>query len=172
MEPENVAKLVQCNYSQVLKLNLGVIKLVVFCCCRIKARIIEVDEREEKGIRTILNFGHTVGHAIEAASGYKFYTHGEAIALGMLCSSRLAQRMGILDLNSVLRIEKVISGVGLPLEIKRVRLSKILSALEHDKKFIAGEKRFVLPEAIGKAGVFEGISLKLIKSAIKERFRA
>ncbi len=159
------------SHARVLKMDLRLVEEIVLRCSKIKARIVEADEKEEKGLRTLLNFGHTVGHAIEAGCGYKFYTHGEAIALGMICSSRLAQMMGILDNSDVLRLENLLSKVGLPVKIRRLRLAEILAALEHDKKFIAGKKRFVLPEAIGRAGVYDGISLKLIKSAINERIR-
>lgn len=159
-------ELLEKNYKKVLKSDLKVIAEIVYRCSKIKAKIVEQDEREEKGIRTILNFGHTIGHAIESAGGYKFYTHGEAIGLGMIVASIISERLRVLDLNSRLRIEKLILAAGLPARINKLKLKNILSSMAHDKKFIFGKNRFVLPQAIGKAGVYQDIPLNLIKSAI------
>ncbi|MDP2938887.1 MAG: 3-dehydroquinate synthase [Candidatus Omnitrophota bacterium] len=169
IKDKNLFEFLENNYTKILKFNLDVIEEIVFKCSKIKAKIVEEDEQEEKGIRTILNFGHTIGHAIEAAANYKFYTHGEAIGLGMICSSEIAYRLGILELSSCLRIKNLISRVGLPTQIKNLKLSDILSALTHDKKFIFGKNRFVLPNAIGKVKVYPDIPLKLISFVVKSR---
>ena len=94
---------------------------------------IERDEREEKGIRTLLNFGHTIGHAIEAASGYKRYTHGEAIALGILVAAEISMGLRMIDAFSVRRIERLIAKAGLPTTIGRLSLNKLIEAHYRDK---------------------------------------
>ncbi len=159
-------KFLEKNYAKILKLEPSAIEPVIFRCSKIKAKVVEQDEREERGVRTILNFGHTIGHAIEAAAGYKFYTHGEAIGLGMLCSCEISQRLGILDFNSFLRIEKLLCNVGLPVKIKKLELKDIVNTLAHDKKFIFGKNRFVLPLGIGRVRIYQDIHLNLIKSVI------
>ena len=82
---------------------------IVCRCSAIKARVVESDEMEKKGIRTILNFGHTIGHALETAGGYKGYNHGEAVALGMIAAARIAEELGMLDKKSSNRIKNLIS---------------------------------------------------------------
>lgn len=166
IKDKDLFEFLERNFSKILKSDLDVIKDIVFRCSRIKAKIVQLDEREEGGVRTILNFGHTIGHAIEAASGYKFYTHGEAIGLGMICSSIIAKEMGLLDLNSCMRIEKLIAQAGLPIKMSKLKLKDIFNALSHDKKFIYGRNRFVLPVAIGRVEIYQDIPLSLIKSVI------
>lgn len=160
---------IERNRRKILELNSACLKCVIFRCSQIKAEVVEKDEKEEKGIRTILNFGHTIGHGLEAAAGYKYYTHGEAIALGMICSCRIALALGFLDLKSCLRIENLIADVGLPVKIRKLKINAIINAIAHDKKFIFGKNRFVLPLKIGKVAVFQDIPLSLIKSVIAAR---
>jgi len=123
-------------------------------CCRIKAGVVEIDEREEKGVREILNFGHTFGHAIETLTGYKTYNHGEAVAIGMVLAGRLAQRLGIFHEQE--RLENVIRAFGLPTEVKGfLPAQKIIAIMIKDKKVRNGKLRFVLPVSIGKIIVRE-----------------
>jgi len=154
------------NYKGVLSLKSGVLEFIVSRCSGIKAKVIQQDEREEKGIRTILNFGHTIGHAIEAAGNYKRYNHGEAVALGMLVASDISNLSGLLDIKTAQRIENLIEKVGLPTKIKRIALFDIISAHYRDKKFIAGKNRFVLIKAIGKTEILQNIPLRIIKAAL------
>jgi len=154
------------NYKGVLTLKSGVLEFIVSRCSDIKAKVIQQDEREEKGIRTILNFGHTIGHAIEAAGNFKRYNHGEAIALGMLVASDISNLSGLLDIKTARRIENLIEKVGLPTKIKRITVFDIISAHYHDKKFIAGKNRFVLIKDIGKTVISQNIPLQIIKAAL------
>jgi 3-dehydroquinate synthase len=156
------------NYRDLLKLQPRKMEFVIYRCSRIKARIIEQDEKEKKGIRTILNFGHTIGHAIEAASGFKKYTHGEAIALGMLAAASISTRLGLIPEELSLRIRKLIAAVGLPVKLNKVSLPKIIKAHYRDKKFIADINRFVLIKGLGRAIIRKGIALKIIQEALKE----
>jgi 3-dehydroquinate synthase len=141
---------------------------IIAVCSKIKADVVAEDEHETKGLRTILNCGHTVGHAIEAADGYACYHHGEAVALGLRIAADIAVRKGMLNESSRLKIENVLSDYGLPDSIRHLKLSDIMERMKHDKKFISGKNRFVLPERLGKVKIVEGVEMDLIKTAIKK----
>ncbi|MDD5594892.1 MAG: 3-dehydroquinate synthase [Candidatus Omnitrophica bacterium] len=161
------------NYQKVMALNLSCLEYIIYRCSLIKAKIVEKDEREEKGLRTILNFGHTVGHAIETAGGYRFYNHGEAVSLGMLAESRISEKLGLLKPKTLVRIKRLIEVVGLPQTIKKeVSFEKIIQAHYRDKKFIAGTNRFALIHDIGKVKITKNVPLQVIKDSIRERFTA
>lgn len=157
---------IEKNYKSLLSLNKKALEYVVYRCSFIKAKVVEADEKESRGIRTILNYGHTIGHAIETVGGYKKYSHGEAIAVGMIAASRIAKELKLLSVSSCRRIEKTISKVGLPIKVKKINKSKLISSLSHDKKFIHGKNRFVLPVRIGKVIVREGVPLSIINKAV------
>lgn len=155
------------NYKNPLALSRSSLEYIVKRSSEIKAGIVSRDEREEKGVRTILNFGHTAGHAIEAAGGYKAYNHGEAIALGMVIAAGLSESLGLIDEQIFNRIVKLIKAVGLKTKIRDVPQAAIISAHYRDKKFIGRKNRFVLLKGIGRAKIAENIPLELIKKAIK-----
>ncbi|MCM8795531.1 MAG: 3-dehydroquinate synthase [Candidatus Omnitrophica bacterium] len=157
------------NYRNILNLRDDTLRFVIERCSRIKAKIVQQDERENKGIRTILNFGHTIGHALEAAAGYRHYNHGEAVALGMLVASDLSKALGLIDEKTQKRLENLIKAVGLPIRINRVPITAIIKAYYYDKKFITKKNRFVLLKEIGKTKIVENISLKLIKRVLAKR---
>jgi len=156
--------------QDILDLKTPALEFIVTRCSDIKARIVQQDEREEKGIRTILNFGHTIGHAIEAAGGYKRYNHGQAIALGMLVACAISRKLRLISDVTEQRIKNLIENVGLPTKIKDICVSNIIKAHYRDKKFIGAVNKFVLIRAIGKAQVRKNIPLKIIKEALQERF--
>ena len=168
IKDKNLFVYLEKNYHRILKLEKPALKYVVGCCAQIKTRIIEQDEREEKGIRTILNFGHTLGHAIEAAAAYQKYNHGEAVALGMILASRISKKIKLIDQTTLSRIENLIKSTGLPIFIKGVSLDKILTSYYHDKKFIGGLNRFVLLKEIGKTIIRQNLPLEIIKNSLIE----
>ncbi|MFH1478340.1 MAG: 3-dehydroquinate synthase [Candidatus Omnitrophota bacterium] len=154
--------------SKILNYDKKLLQYIVYNCSLIKARVVEKDELDNKGIRVILNLGHTIGHAIESAASYtKAYSHGEAVALGMLSASNISKELGMLKDADYLRIRSLIKKIGLPVKLKKVDIDKIFSMQEHDKKFIHGKNRFVLPVKIGKAAVKENIPRTIIKGSIK-----
>lgn len=161
-------KFIEKNYNEIFKFNDKKMEFLVYRCSNIKTKIIERDEKEGKGIRTILNFGHTFGHAIEAASGFECYNHGEALALGMLAAIDISKKRGLIGEGLYNRIENLIKSAGLPLEIKKISISKILKAHYRDKKFIGGLNRFVLIKGIGKPVIVTNIKLKIIKETLKK----
>lgn len=159
---------IETNYTKILRYDKKCLQRVVYECSFIKAGIVEKDEMDNKNIRVVLNLGHTIGHAIEAAISYrKVYNHGQAVALGILSSVYIARKMGLLAEKSSRRITNVIKNVGLPVKLKDVSLKNILSAQSHDKKFIHGKNRFVLPVKIGKVIIKESIPEYMVKDAIE-----
>jgi len=158
------------NIKSVLSLETNAIEKVISECAAIKAWVVEKDERDVKDIRIALNFGHTLGHAIEAASGYSgAYNHGESVALGMLLACEMAMRLDMLKDGDFQRIKALIRKAGLPGRIEGgISVQKIMEAHEYDKKFSAGVNRFVLPTGIGAVEVIEDIPELLIKTVLKE----
>ena len=157
------------NIESLKKLKRKNINRVILKCCSIKSEIVSVDEKDTKGIRAILNYGHTVGHAIEAATKYSgMYNHGEAIAIGMVAAATISNKLGILSSKELIEIDNLINRAGLPTTIKGLKISKILDIYRHDKKFIEGVNRFVLPVRIGKVKLVNNIPEKLIENTIEE----
>ena len=120
--------------------------------CAIKAAVVAQDERESN-VRAVLNFGHTFGHAIEAATNYEMYLHGEAVGLGMLMATDLSHRLGMIDRASVERVRAVIERAGLPTRPPRIGAARAFELMQMDKKVLAGAVRLVLLEKLGSAVV-------------------
>ena len=155
------------NYARILRGDERALEYVVSRSSNIKAAVVEKDEFDNKGLRTILNYGHTVGHAIEAASSYSGkYGHGESVAIGMAIAADIAFSLKMITREDSLRITSLIEKCGLPIQAKNLSLSKIYTALLRDKKFIRGKNRFVLPAGIGRVRVAEGIPEAIIKRYI------
>lgn len=152
--------------EKVLQLTPETLLHIIETCCRIKARVVEEDEQEE-GIRAILNFGHTIGHALEAASQYGVYTHGEAVAIGMIKATQLAVRLGKCSLEVLERLEKILIAYGLPTQPHTIAPAEVQKALFLDKKVRGGRLRFVLPEQIGQVGLPEEVSLSLVEEVLQ-----
>jgi len=137
-------------------------------CAEIKAKVVGGDERETKGFRAILNYGHTFGHAFEAASGKWSIPHGEAVAIGMSAAGRLACRLGVFSRKEDERQRILIRKAGLPVHLPReVKLSRVLECIRHDKKKVKGVLKFVLPVKIGKVKVFSGIPAGTVRGVIQ-----
>lgn len=157
------------NYKKVLALNKECLERVILSSSRIKAKLVESDELDNKGRRMVLNYGHTIGHAIEAASGYSGrYNHGEAVAIGMIVAARIASRLRILNGEDAFRIESLITKCGLPAVIRGLKFPAIYEAHLHDKKFGRDVNRLVLPVRIGQARIVEDIPDSVITESIKE----
>lgn len=158
------------RHQDILARKPDALEYIVKRSSSIKAIIVQRDEREKKGIRTMLNFGHTIGHAIEAAGNYKKYTHGEAVALGMLAACDLSKQIGLLtDHDLPQRIESLIEIIGLPVRIKGISLEDIITAYYRDKKFIGAKNKFVLIESLGVSRIVENIPFPAIKKVLAKR---
>jgi 3-dehydroquinate synthase len=117
--------------------------------CRLKARVVEQDERDAE-LRNVLNYGHTIGHALEAASGYTRWTHGEAVSLGIVAEARLARRLGLAAERTVGRQRRLLDALGLPTRIHAIDADAVLAAIRRDKKGRDGRIPFVLAPEIGR----------------------
>ena len=145
------------------KLMLGIVEN----CCQIKKSVVEIDEKEH-GLRRILNFGHTLGHALETISRYNI-THGEGVALGMIAAARISEKMGYLENDATKRIESLIRLTGLPVKIpKSLDGEKIIAQLKMDKKKKGDIVHFVLLKKIGMPFINGNIERKLIAAVIEE----
>ena len=141
-----------------------VLEEIVSRAAQIKADVVEKDEKD-LGLRNILNYGHTIGHAIESASDFKVQ-HGEAVAIGMLAAARISSKLGIFDKNELIRLKGVLERASLPTEIPDLKIEKIIQAIKHDKKILKGKIRFVLPKAIGSVFITDEVSLSLIEEIL------
>ena len=133
----------------------------------IKARVVTADERELSGERALLNFGHTIGHAIERAGDYRSFLHGEAVSLGMVAACEISVRKAGLAESARERIIAALDRFGLPTRLpSEFPKDKILSAIGHDKKFAHGQVRFVVAPAIGDARLVDSVTMHDIQAAI------
>lgn len=127
---------------------LNEIETIIEKCCEIKSLVVAEDERDT-GMRMILNFGHTLGHGIEQHYGFSKYTHGEAVAIGMVLASKIGYALGFTSLESVEKIEGILKGYSLPIS-DPVKLTDLIKFLKNDKKNFSGVIQFILIEKIGK----------------------
>ena len=141
---------------------------IVARCCAIKAEVVAGDEREESGLRAILNFGHTLGHAIEKASGYGKILHGEAVAVGMVAAARLSARLTGLPVADVARIEKLLAQLALPVHAPGLAWPELKAAMKLDKKAQGGVPRFVLLKKIGEAVTGYAVPEDILEAIAKD----
>ena len=134
--------------------------------CRIKASVVAADEKEA-GLRRILNFGHTAGHALEAVTKYKRFRHGEAVAYGMLVAAEIAARRTVMPAGDREALAGLITRLGPLPPIADLSGAKMLEAMRHDKKVVAGRLHFVLPTAIGATVIADDVTQKELKASLK-----
>jgi 3-dehydroquinate synthase len=137
--------------------------------CAIKAAVVAQDERESH-VRAILNFGHTFGHAIEAATRYEMYLHGEAVGLGMLIAANLSQRLGLIDAITEQRLRDLVKRAGLPVATPRVDAMQMALLMQMDKKVLAGAVRLVLLQSLGRAVVTADYDRSALAATLDEYF--
>ena len=133
----------------------------------IKANVVSRDERETLGVRVLLNYGHTIGHAIEAATGYDTYLHGEAVSVGMMGAANIALHRGLLDTEAVERQADMLRSFGLPLSCEGVSVDAIEEAMRSDKKVSAGSIRWVLLDGIGNAVTRNDVPPELVRQTLE-----
>ena len=147
----------------VIKRNPPVLQSIITRSVKIKKRVVEQDEREEKGIREILNFGHTVGHALETETAYNVYQHGEAVTIGMVHEARLATANGWLKNAELQRIIKLIKSYQMPVSLPQgMKLRRFKKIIMRDKKIRHGKIKVPVPVTIGKAVIKEVICEKYL----------
>jgi 3-dehydroquinate synthase len=163
----NLFKFLEMNIDKVRELHPEVLEDMVLETARIKAEIVGKDEKEE-GLRGILNYGHTIGHAIEAVSGFRF-KHGQAVAIGMMAAAKISRRMDLLDESEVDRLEMVIRQAGLPVAMPELDAEKVMQAMQHDKKVRNDKIRFVLLKSIGNAFISDEVEPALVREVLLDR---
>lgn len=166
-------KWLEDNGRRVCALEEDAIAFAVETSCRAKAAIVESDERES-GRRALLNFGHTFGHALEAAAGYgHVLLHGEAVAIGMVMALNLSKHMGLCPPEDVERVENHLSSIGLPIRAALVdglsaNVDQLLEIMQRDKKNVAGKMVFILANAIGDAFVGKDVPEDMVRAVLKD----
>lgn len=158
---------IQQNSAAILAGQQGVLGEIVRGSCVIKARVVEADEKESH-LRMILNFGHTIGHAVEANTGYKLYTHGEAVAIGMHGAALLSHYLGLCSAETVDAVRTMLTVFGLPLTAKECRPDDLLAFLSRDKKSVGGTINWILLNAIGKVTISSDVPEKVVRQALAE----
>ncbi|WP_371368753.1 3-dehydroquinate synthase [Sporomusa rhizae] len=155
------------NTDALLIPDLNVLTTVIAKCCQIKAGVVAQDEREDS-LRMMLNFGHTVGHAVEAVGGYSEYNHGEAVAVGMHAAALISQRIGLCRQSHVDFLRNLLSSLGLPLQASGYLPKDLLSYLARDKKVVNGKINWVLMSELGQVTITREVSQAIIMEILSE----
>jgi len=169
---ERLFTFLENNIEGLLRLRPQVLEKAIARCCEIKAAIVAADEKEKSGLRTILNFGHTLGHALETVSHYKGITHGEGIAVGMTFAVKLSEKLGLCRGEVVSRVCQLLQRAGLPLQVsvQKYPFMKVFEAMQMDKKTYNGQFRLVLTRNIGHVIVCSNPPNDLVQLMLKECF--
>jgi 3-dehydroquinate synthase len=158
------------NREEILALEPEALEYVIRRSCEIKAEVVAKDERES-GLRAILNFGHTVGHAVETAENYTL-RHGHAVAIGMVYASRLALKAGLCDATVPERVEKLIKSYGLPADLSalghRPSVDGLMDTMQIDKKAEGGKVKFVLPKKLGEVVITKEWEEQQLRELLEE----
>jgi len=148
------------NVDGMLSRDANVLARIVARSCELKAAVVRDDEFETTGLRAVLNYGHTFAHAFEALSGYNELLHGEAVSIGMVCASRLAQKLGRVSDELTQRQVRLLTAVGLPVSVPEGQLKRpqeIVDCMMLDKKTVDGQLRFILPDRLGHVELVDGV---------------
>jgi len=140
---------------------------IIKTSCHIKSKIVSRDEKEEN-LRAILNFGHTIGHAVEATTDFSRYTHGESVAIGMVYEAKLSSALGLMPASSVSRIVQLFQKIGLPIKTTGLDPELLLQYMMRDKKNIGSQLVFVLPDSIGHVRIVKDVDINLVREVLKE----
>jgi 3-dehydroquinate synthase len=154
LDPDLLAYL-EGHASDVLRLRPEAVQHIVARSCRLKADVVEKDERELTGLRAVLNYGHTFAHAFETVAGYGAWLHGEAVAAGMACAAQLAERLGLVSADFGDRQRNLLQEFDLPVAPLDWPIDELVAVMYSDKKAEAGRLRFVLPVRLGEARPFD-----------------
>ncbi len=146
---KNLFRILERRRGEILDRNIATLTVIVRRCCQLKKSVVETDEKE-RGLRRLLNFGHTIGHAIEQCSGYRL-RHGEAIAIGMVKEAQISQRLGLIRQNDYDRLRSLLAAYNLPLSVPhQMKIPELLTIIQTDKKISMGKVHYTLLRAIGE----------------------
>jgi 3-dehydroquinate synthase len=157
---------ISANLSAAFAHDPAVLAMLIADCCRIKAEVVSEDEREA-GRRRSLNFGHTIGHALEAVTRYRRFRHGEAVAYGMLAAARLSASRGLLARDDEQRLKDVIQHLGPLPPVTDLRISEALGAMAHDKKVVDHRLHFVLAQGLGATTIATDVRPAELRAAMR-----
>ncbi len=143
-----------------------VLRHIVARSCQLKADVVASDEREETGLRAVLNYGHTFCHAFETLTGYGQLLHGEAVSIGMMCAARLAERLGRIDATFVARQLALLTALELPTQMPLLDADEVIAVMRRDKKAAEGRLRFVLPTRLGHVELVGGVPEAQVRDAL------
>lgn len=158
-------ELLEARTSSLHARDASLLAQIIARCIQLKMDVVQRDERDA-GLRNILNYGHTFGHALEALTDYGTFLHGEAVAIGMEVAARIAVANGLLTDEDALRQHQLLCALDLPVQAPGIELESVLEMMQRDKKVRSGRMRWVLPTRIGHAGVFDDIPLAIVQSAV------
>jgi 3-dehydroquinate synthase len=165
---ENYFRLILAELAMIRQVEPGTMIWVVTGSCQIKAGVVEQDEKEA-GLRAILNFGHTVGHALESSTNYCRFKHGEAIAIGMLAATKIAAEMKLLKQPALYQtLFEICRDLNLPTQIQNSAVKDIYEAVYLDKKVAFGQIRWVLPRQLGDVAVCNDIPQQVVEKVLRE----
>lgn len=159
------------NSEAINSRDASVLRQIIARCCQLKADVVEQDEHERTGVRAVLNYGHTFCHAFEALSGYGELMHGEAVSIGMLYASRLAELRGFIDADMTTRQRDLLGGLHIPTELpdsSKCPADAIIQKMLLDKKTVGGQLRFVLPTKMGHVQTFGDVPESDVRQVIAE----
>lgn len=163
---EKLFYLLEKEKNNILAKNIDLLTEIIISCCKVKAGVVSRDEHES-GERQILNFGHTVGHALETATNYKLFKHGEAVGYGMIAATLIANNLSLISSQQTEKIIKLINSYGKLPSIKEVILGTLLEIMQQDKKSLAGQLIFVLPEQIGRVIIGQTVPINVIHQVLQ-----
>jgi len=147
-------------------LDDNVLETIVAKSAQIKVEVVEIDEKDT-GLRNILNFGHTVGHAVESVTNFQV-AHGQAVAIGMVAAAKIAAELDILDSGNVTRLKSLLEKAGLTTKLPLTEVKPVMQAMRYDKKVQSGKIRFVLPRAIGQVFITDNVSPAIVEKVLGE----
>jgi 3-dehydroquinate synthase len=154
------------NLQLIQALDENVLETIVTKSAQIKAEVVESDERD-MGLRNILNFGHTVGHAVESVSNFQI-SHGQAVAIGMVAAARIAVELDIMDSGNAARLEKILQEAGLMTRLPEMEIKQVIQMMRYDKKVQNDKIRFILPWAIGQVVITDDVSSAVVEKVLRE----
>lgn len=154
------------NLDLAMALDDNVLETIITKSVQIKKEVVESDEKDT-GLRNVLNFGHTVGHAIEAASHFEI-AHGQAVAIGIIAAAKIGLELNTVDINTITRLKKILRIAGLLTELPQLDINIILHVMQHDKKIKSGKISFILPRSIGQVFVTDDVSPSIVEKVLME----